>query len=179
MTTPPASWNVVPCPRVMTFSPGAVLALVAWLLLQGLFPNSVHAAVSPFVQKNDRQIVSGTANAVSFSRPTTAGNLIVVYVVWDNPGTVSVSDTQGNTYVGAAGPSLWNSGRYNSQVIYAKKIKGGADRVTARFATAIRSFTEPPGLKYSTFARTVALQSRVRRFRRTSGVSPMVSRMLA
>ncbi len=37
---------------------------------------------------------------------------------------------------------------------------------------AIRSFTEPPGLKYSTFASTVALIPSVTLFSLTSGVLP-------
>ena len=38
--------------------------------------------------------------------------------------------------------------------------------------SAMRSFTEPPGLKYSTLARTVAAIPSVTRLRRTSGVLP-------
>ncbi len=37
---------------------------------------------------------------------------------------------------------------------------------------AMRSFTEPPGLKYSTLARTVALMPLVTLLSRTSGVLP-------
>ncbi len=41
--------------------------------------------------------------------------------------------------------------------------------------TAIRSFTEPPGLRYSTLASTVAAMPSVTRFNRTNGVSPIRS----
>ena len=41
--------------------------------------------------------------------------------------------------------------------------------------TAMRSFTEPPGLKYSTFATTVAAMPSVTERSRTSGVSPIRS----
>src|SRR5690606_40681743 len=44
-------------------------------------------------------------------------------------------------------------------------------------ATPIRSLTEPPGLKNSTFASSVPGRSAPSRCRRTSGVLPMVSRM--
>ena len=37
---------------------------------------------------------------------------------------------------------------------------------------AMRSFDEPPGLKYSTFASTVARMPAVTRFRRMRGVLP-------
>src|SRR5262249_37020289 len=42
----------------------------------------------------------------------------------------------------------------------------------------MRSFTLPPGFKYSSFASTVARTPRTTRFRRTSGVLPITSRML-
>src|SRR4051794_37639384 len=43
----------------------------------------------------------------------------------------------------------------------------------------MRSFTLPPGLRYSSFASTVARTPRTTRFRRTSGVLPTTSRMLS
>src|SRR5437867_5527018 len=45
-------------------------------------------------------------------------------------------------------------------------------------ASPIRSFTEPPGLKYSALAYTGVRIPWVTRFSRTSGVQPIVSRML-
>src|SRR6266508_4856357 len=44
-------------------------------------------------------------------------------------------------------------------------------------ASPIRSFTDPPGLRYSTLARTAGASPRLTRARRTSGVPPMVSRI--
>src|SRR6266498_3264537 len=102
--------------------------------------STLHAATTPFVQEKDKQITSGTSNAVTFASPTTAGNLIAVYVIWDSAGTVSISDSSGNTYASAVGPTLWNSRKYSVQVFYARNIKGGADTVTARFSTALTSF---------------------------------------
>ena len=43
-------------------------------------------------------MASGTTASLAFSKANTAGNLIVVYVVWDNPGTVTVSDTSGDLH---------------------------------------------------------------------------------
>ena len=43
---------------------------------------------------------------------------------------------------------------------------------------AIRSFDEPPGFRYSTFASTVAAMPSVTRFNRTRGVSPTRSRIV-
>ncbi len=50
-----------------------------------------------------------------------------------------------------------------------------ASSAASTIFTAIRSFTEPPGLKYSTLASTVAAIPSVTCDSRTSGVSPMRS----
>ena len=99
-----------------------------------------YGATTPFVQSRDRQITSGTTNSLAFNSRNTAGNLIAVYVIWDNKSSVSLSDSAGNTYLSAIGPSLWNNGAYSTQVFYAKNIVGGTNTVTARFATSIRNF---------------------------------------
>ena len=54
-------------------------------------------------------VSSGTTASLAFSKANTAGNLIVVYVVWDNPGTVTVSDTAGNTYTAATARQTWGN----------------------------------------------------------------------
>ena len=69
----------------------------------------------------------------------TAGNLIVVYVVWDNSGTVTVSDTRGDTYTAATARQTWGS-NWSAQVFYAPNIVGGSNTVKATFGTAITSF---------------------------------------
>lgn len=122
---------------VSRFTACAVLLLAAQF---ATVPAAYGAPASPFVQRRDRQITRGTSNSLAFSSPTSAGNLIAVYVIWDNKGAVSLSDTAGNTYLSAVGPTLWNQGAYSAQVFYAKNIAGGNDTVTATFATAIRSF---------------------------------------
>ena len=94
--------------------------------------------VPAFVQENRNQITSGKTNSVAFSSATTSGRLIVAYLIWDNVGAVSLTDTLGNTYVKAVGPTVWSN--HNAQVFYAINAKGGADTVTATFATAIQSF---------------------------------------
>ncbi|HEU0047959.1 MAG TPA: fibronectin type III domain-containing protein, partial [Nitrososphaera sp.] len=106
----------------------------------GSFSSVFGAVPTSFVQEKDRQVTSGTTNSVAFASSTTAGNLIAVYVIWDNLGSVSVTDSAGNAYFSAVGPTPWNSNRYNTQVFYAKNIRGGTDTVTARFSMAVRSF---------------------------------------
>src|SRR5262245_31653699 len=57
------------------------------------------------IQKRYFRVISGSSVSVSFKKPNTAGNLIVAYVVWDNAGSVSVTDSAGDTYASAIGPT--------------------------------------------------------------------------
>jgi hypothetical protein len=93
-----------------------------------------------FVQGTARQVTSGVSDAVAFSQTTTSGDLAVAYVVWDNPGAATVTDSNGNTYAPATARTTWASG-WSSQTFYAKNIiGGGTNTVTASFATGITSF---------------------------------------
>ena len=78
-----------------------------------------------------------TSVAVSFPSAQTAGNLNVVVVGWnDTTAQVqSVTDTAGNTYVRAVGPTVRN-GLGTQSIYYAANIKAagaGANSVTAAF----------------------------------------------
>lgn len=109
------------------------------LILLAFFTAAAFAATPAFVQRTSGQIASGSGKTVSLSR-TTAGNLLAVYVIWDNTGPVTIADTAQNTYSNAVGPTFWSSGRYSAQVFYAKNIAGGADSITATFGLPVRSF---------------------------------------
>ena len=99
--------------------------------------NQTTATAPPaFVQTQAAEANSGTTTSVPFTNNNTAGNLIVAYVIWNNPGTVSLSDTRGNTYASAGARSSWGSS-WSSQVFYAKNVAGGANTVNATFATAL------------------------------------------
>ncbi len=85
------------------------LPCLASLLLFLLAASATQGANTPaFVQEKDKQINSGTKNAVAFSNSTTAGNLIVVYLIWDNTGTVAVTDSLGNSYASATAVARWS-----------------------------------------------------------------------
>ena len=92
-----------------------------------------------FVQGGNTQVVSGTTASLAFPGANTAGNLIVAYVMWDNTGTVTVSDTKGNTYTAGTARQTWGT-NWSSQVFYASNIAGGSNTVKATFATALTSF---------------------------------------
>lgn len=94
------------------------------------------AATPAHVQSTAKQITSGTINSVPFPGPNSAGDIIVVYVIWSNTGTVTVTDTR-NTFVPVAPATRFSGNQWSSQVFYAKNIGAGTNTVTAAFATGI------------------------------------------
>jgi hypothetical protein len=116
----------------------AALAVAPWVTFA--IPSRVEATnASAFVQSGFSRIASGNAVTATFPSVTTSGNLIVAYVLWSNMGAVSISDSLGNTYTGAVGPTQW-SGTSNAQIFFAKGNKGGSTTVTATFATAVDGY---------------------------------------
>jgi chitodextrinase len=118
---------------------GTVLLLAATFTAAGLTaPSSTAlAAKRIFIQKRYAEVTSGTSVSVTLPRPTTAGNLIVAYVVWDNTGGASVADSAGNAYASAVGPTRPVGDSTAAQVFYARNIAGGPTAVTVTFATPI------------------------------------------
>jgi hypothetical protein len=58
-------------------------------MIIGILPphlDAVAAATPTFVQSRANEVTSGSTNSLAFSSANTAGNLIVVYVLWSNPG---------------------------------------------------------------------------------------------
>ena len=91
------------------------------------------------MQARSSEITTGTTNSLAFVSGNTGGNLIVVTVVWNNTGAVSLSDTRGNTYTSVAARQTWNAS-WSEQTFVAKNVSAGANTVTARFTTAISAF---------------------------------------
>ena len=119
----------------------AGVAVALGVLLSLSLPTlAARAASTPtFVQTKSNEVSSGTSNTLAFTNANASGNLIVAYVVWSNTSTVTVTDSNGNGYVSAAGRTTWGNS-WSSQVFYAKGIAGGANSVTATFATALNGF---------------------------------------
>ncbi len=115
-----------------------LVAAALGVLSLPLIPLHARAAAATFKQVNANEIKSGSENNLDFRSTNTAGNLIVVYLVWTNTGSVSVTDTQGNKYEKVADPKTWGSNR-SSQVFYAPNIGAGSNTVQAKFTTAIKS----------------------------------------
>ena len=73
--------------------------------------------------------------AASFVAAQTAGNLNVVVVGWGNTAAInSVSDSRGNTYALAVGPTSGSGLRQS--LYYAKNIAAGSNTVTVTFSPA-------------------------------------------
>src|SRR5262245_7930316 len=136
---------------------------IGGLLLAALaLPPSAHAARNQaYVQKRSFGITSGGSVAVSFRRPNTTGNLIVAFVVWDNGGAVTLTDTLGNAYVSAIGPTQASGDPSSAQIFYAGSIAGGTNTVTATFATAITARAVLHVVEYSGLDRMSPLEAAV------------------
>jgi hypothetical protein len=103
------------------------------------FASNPAQAAPVLVQNHSQQVQTGTTNTLAFAQNTTAGNLIVVSIVWDNVAGVDVSDSQGNTYVSGAARRTWGTS-WSAKTVYVNNIAGGADTVTVGFFTPITSF---------------------------------------
>ncbi|MHB8417261.1 MAG: hypothetical protein ACYDCL_04235 [Myxococcales bacterium] len=78
-----------------------------------------------------------------------AGNLIVVSVGWGGSvGSLSVSDSQGNQYASAVGPTSWSSG-WEGQVFYAPGVKAGVDTITVTAPATPQHFLEGRAFEYA------------------------------
>jgi len=119
------------------------------------------AAKKLFVQKRDGQIGSGDGVSVKFAKATKPGNLIVAFVVWDNGDPVSVTDSSGNTYASAVGPTQAGGDSLFAEIFYARNIAGGADTVTASFETAIGGHAALYVHEYSGLGRMLPLDTAI------------------
>ena len=76
-------------PRTIHYVVLGIALILAAATLSIVSPSRAYAASAAFVQGRATQVTSGTTASLAFSKANTAGNLIVVYVVWDNSGTVT------------------------------------------------------------------------------------------
>lgn len=84
-----------------------------------------------FVQSTGTFVAAtSTTIAQAFAGNVTAGNLIVVASHWNDTGTTAAAtDSLGNTYTSAVGPTNFST-TDRAQVFFAKNITGGACTVT-------------------------------------------------
>src|ERR1700730_13668766 len=129
---------------------------ISWLCLllagSALFPQRVSAAIN-FIQANgaDPQ-TSQPSVPVTYTAAQTPGNLNVVAVAWANTTTsvISVTDTSGNTYERAVGPTKYST-TLTQSIYFAKNIRAAAANgnvVTVAFS-ATTPFPDVRILEYS------------------------------
>ena len=99
----------------------APLLVAAALFAVAATCDEAHAATPSYVQGRAAEIGSGSQNNLAFSTNNTAGNLIVVYALWDNTSAVALTDTRGNTYASAA-PATAASVRTASATLTARRM---------------------------------------------------------
>ncbi|HSX42844.1 MAG TPA: Ig-like domain-containing protein [Candidatus Saccharimonadales bacterium] len=139
---------LTPIRRVRTVQKISVAAAVVLVLLGGTLMH-VSAAVTPvFKQSKAVEVSKGTTGSVTFTSANTAGDLIVVQVLWSNTGAVTLTDSRGNAYVAATARSTW-SGDNSAQTFYAKNVVAGTNTVTAKFATILPSYAIVQAHEYS------------------------------
>ena len=114
-----------------------------------------------FVQKAVVEVEVGSGISTAVRRPNAAGNLIVAYVVWDGGGAASVSDSNGNTYASAAGPTHVGGDATQAQLFYAANITGGANTVSAAFTAPLTSRGALYVLEYSGLDRSAPFDAAV------------------
>ena len=91
---------------------------------------------------------SNSSVSVGYSNAQTAGDLNIVAVGWgDTTSTISsVTDSGGNTYTRAVGPTTTTG--LQQVIYYAKNIAGGGNTVTVKFSQAA-SYPDVRILEYS------------------------------
>jgi hypothetical protein len=116
-----------------------------------------------FVQRNSAvpQSSAVPSVALAFSAAQTAGNLNVVVVGWNDTqaAVVSVSDTAGNVYTRAIGPTLGSG--LSQSIYYAKNIvaaTAGSNRVTVAFSPAAQ-YPDVRILEYSGIDSTTSVDT--------------------
>src|SRR3984893_9679164 len=133
--------------------------LGALLLAGALLAVSDHALAIGFVQVNSAvPQTPQTSVSVAYTVAQTAGDLNVVIVGWaDSTATVgTVTDSRGNAYQLAVGPTVYSGSRTLSTYYAANIAAASANTVTVTFTTAAR-YPDVRILEYSGIATTSPL----------------------
>jgi len=90
-----------------------------------------------FVQVNYKTSNSASSLAVPYPSAQTAGNLNIVVVGWNDSTSAvsSITDSKGNTYLRAVGPTVGT--KLTQSIYYAKNIAAGTNTVSVTFNTAV------------------------------------------
>ena len=100
------------------------------------------------MQQNSKTSTSASSMATAYPSAQTAGNLNIVVVGWNDTssGVSSITDTNGNTYARAIGPTAGTA--LTQSIYFAKNIAAGNNTVTVTFNKAA-SYLDVRVLEYS------------------------------
>jgi len=104
-----------------------------------------------FLQQNgyDDDVGVTSTQSPPFGNPNTAGSLLVAYVGYTGNGsTITLSDSQGNTWQSCAARADANGSGLAMQLFYATNVIAGTNSVTATFSSAV----DYPSLYVSEYA---------------------------
>jgi hypothetical protein len=130
-------------------------------ILQAIFPPSALASGIAFVQVNySDQLASASTVTVTFNSAQASGDLNVVVVGWNDATAQvnSVTDSKGNHYTAAVGPTV-QTGTATQVIYYAMNIASataGSNTVTVTFNTAA-SYPDIRIVEYSGISQTSAV----------------------
>jgi hypothetical protein len=128
-----------PCVRIACKSGvGGLLTPLLWGLCLAHFSTGASAATISYMQGNFTTLAGDSTVTVQYNAAEVSGDLNVVVIGWnDSAATVkSVSDSAGNTYSLAVGPTIV-SGLLSQSIYFAKNIHpaaAGANTVTVVFS---------------------------------------------
>jgi hypothetical protein len=95
-------------------------------------PQESSSCAPAFVQATGGDSFAGNVGTLTLPGPSTAGNLIVLGInIGSTAVTVSsVTDSKGNTYAPALGPTDWYGGTQRTWTYYSSNIAGGGGAIT-------------------------------------------------
>jgi hypothetical protein len=117
-----------------------------------LLPNNISNAI--LIQNASNYSSGGGTSLVAvFSSNSTVGDLIVLFVLYQNSSATiaSIADTQGNLYSQISGPTddtSYTGGTVRSYVYYAVAKASSANSITVTLSTTITGFFEIDSLVY-------------------------------
>ncbi len=138
---------------------GLAVAAVS-LLMAGLLTQMASAATPGFKQSKAVEVNTGTTANVALTSAATAGDLIVVQVLWSNTGSVTITDSRGDSFAAATTRTTWGT-TWGAQTFYAKNVVGGTTTVTATFGTALSDFAIVQAHEYTGVDKTNPLDGAV------------------
>jgi hypothetical protein len=135
-----------------TITIGTNITINSWQDTVGSYATIAHVQTNVSASN----AVNATNVSQAFGSNNTAGNMIVVAVTWFGTGTVTCSDTRGNTY-STVRVELDSNNTRSLGVCYALNISAGANTVTGTFSGGLSSFRAISVSEFSGVATSGAL----------------------